>query len=143
MIMDKWDKRFIDLAQFISNWSKDTTQVGAVLSSSKGNDFICTGFNGFPENIQDDSTRLSNRDIKYDLMIHAEINCLRKTSADLTGCTLYTYPLPPCVRCATEIIQRKISRVVSLKCSNPRWIESTEKAKELFKEAKIIFETLD
>lgn len=59
----KWDRRFMEMAQLVSTWSKDpSTKIGAVLVRS--NKIVATGYNGFPSGIVDDK-RLQNRDKKY------------------------------------------------------------------------------
>lgn len=70
-----WDDRFLELATVISSWSKDpSTQVGAVIVDDD-NRVISIGYNGFPKGIKDDH-RLSNRDLKYEMVVHAEANAL-------------------------------------------------------------------
>ena len=52
-----WDKRFLDLAEYISSWSKDTSsKVGAVIVHNKR--IVSTGYNGFPEGYDDDDALL-------------------------------------------------------------------------------------
>ena len=45
---EKWDDRFIELANFVASWSKDpSTQVGAVIANSNTKRVVSMGFNGF------------------------------------------------------------------------------------------------
>jgi dCMP deaminase len=136
--MDKWDKRFLRLASHISNWSKDSsTKCGAVIVKDKK--IIATGYNGFPKNI-DDNDRLNIRTIKYKFIIHAEINALIQAKYDVDGCTIYVAPMCPCVRCAVQLIQSGISRVVTMKLPDVlinRWGKSVKDSKEIFKESGI------
>jgi dCMP deaminase len=135
--MNKWDKRFIDLAEHIATWSKDpSTKVGAVIADNH-NRVVSVGYNGFPRNVADCNERLDDRCEKYDLTIHGEMNAILFANRDLTGCTLYTYPLPPCVRCAAHIIQSGISRVVAPSTDNQRWVDSCNKARSLLEEAGV------
>ena len=137
--MNKWDKRFIDLCQHISTWSRDPrTKVGAVIVD-KNKRVVSLGFNGFPIGIKDDK-RLDDRETKNEIVIHAEINALLFANSNLEGCTLYVWPMPPCIRCAVQIIQSGIKRVVSPICNREHWIESSSKAIELMKEAGINIE---
>lgn len=130
--MDKWDKRFLDLAKLISTWSKDpSTQVGAVLTN--GNEIVCVGYNGFPRGISDDE-RLLDREYKLSIILHAEENVLLKGQA---GDTIYTYPFLPCSRCASKIIQVGIKRVVSYINDNERWRDNFMISEGLFKEAGV------
>ncbi len=120
---NKWDKRFLKLAKEVSDWSKDpSTKVGAVITNGKR--FVCAGFNGFPEGDEDNIEDYNNREIKLSKIIHAENNAIMFATEPLTGCTMYTWPLMPCAHCASMIVQKKFSRVVSVVNDNPRWQES-------------------
>jgi len=136
----KWDIRYLELAGLVGSWSKDpSTKVGAVIVD-KSFRVLSLGFNGFPRGVRDEPQDYLNRDVKYQKILHAEQNAMILCSTNnLTGCTLYVNPLPPCNRCALEIIQRGVERVVSFELSpeNTRWKESTELTKRLLKEAGI------
>ncbi|KKM25536.1 hypothetical protein LCGC14_1593980 [marine sediment metagenome] len=107
-----WDSRYLQLARLVSTWSKDpSTQTGAVITNDKHR-VVSVGFNGFPQKIADDD-RLQNRAVKYEMIIHAEINSLIFAGQSLEGCTLYTYPFLSCSRCASIMIQAGIKRVVA------------------------------
>ena len=131
-----WDNRFLDMAKLVSTWSKDpSTKVGAVIVDPS-NRLISVGYNGFPKGVTDDE-RLFDRDKKYDIIVHAEVNAILFSNKALDGCTMYTSPFQPCPRCAGLIIQSGIRRVVSIVNSNPRWVEDFSTAKQLLLEAKI------
>ena len=134
----KWHKRFIELAEFISNWSKDpSTKVGSVIVD-KYKRIVSTGYNGLPKDIKDTKERYENRDIKYKIILHAEENALAYAKRDLTDCTLYVSGLPPCAHCASLIISAGIKKVVFKKQEIPeRWIESTKLSKTILEEAEI------
>lgn len=134
----KWHKRFLEIAEFISTWSKDpSTKVGAVIAD-KDNRIVSTGYNGFPRGVDDKLTRYNNRDIKLKIILHAEENAISYAKIDLTDCTLYISGLPPCAHCASLIIQSGIKTVVVRKQEIPeRWIESMELSKQILKEAKV------
>jgi len=132
----EWDFRFLELAASISKWSKDpSTKVGAVISD-ENNRVVSVGYNGFPKEIRDDS-RLHDREMKYQIVVHAEINALLFAERSVKGCTLYTWPFMPCSRCASAIIQAGISRVVSVENKEPRWADSFRLAHDMFTEARI------
>lgn len=58
-----WDKRFLDLAEHISTWSKDpSTKVGAVLVNDQ-KIVVGLGYNGFSRGVEDSEWRLNNRDL--------------------------------------------------------------------------------
>ena len=127
----------LDLAQHISSWSKDpSTRVGAVIADDKR--IISLGYNGFPPGIADDE-RLLDREQKYEIIIHAEINAMANAHTDITGCDLYVWPMPPCARCATHIIANRIGRVFYPEGSehHPRWSESVARGVALFNEAGV------
>lgn len=138
-----WDKRFLDLAKEISIWSKDpSTKVGAVIVDDNRR-IVSTGYNGLPRNIMDSFDRLSNRELKYEMIIHAEVNAILYAKQDLTNCTLYTYPFQPCSRCASIVIQSGIKQVVSYVNKEERWKSSFELAIDLFHEAGVNLELLE
>lgn len=102
----------MDLACRWALKSKDpSTRVGAVIAKDK--DFISGGFNGFAKGVKDTVERLGDRDLKYPLTIHAEVNAILFAKCDLKGTTLYCTH-PPCERCAPLICQADISKVVYL-----------------------------
>lgn len=108
----KWDKRFLELARHIASWSKDpSTQVGAVIVDNNRR-IVSTGFNGFPRGVEDSSERLNNREIKYEMVLHAEDNAIISATEPLVGYTIYVWPLGPCSRCAIKLIQCGITRIV-------------------------------
>ena len=52
-MMDKWDKRFMEMANVVSTWSscyRTGRQVGAVITKNKR--ILTTGYNGAPEGIR-------------------------------------------------------------------------------------------
>ncbi|MCP5006875.1 MAG: dCMP deaminase family protein [Planctomycetes bacterium] len=113
--MNKWNKRFIEMAYLVASWSKDpSTQCGAVIIDTS-NRIISTGYNGFPQGTSDDPALYGNRDEKLRRVIHAEKNAILFAKQDLTNCTLYVVPMPPCSQCAGMIIQSGISRVLTVK----------------------------
>lgn len=138
--MNKWDLRFLNLAEHISQWSKDpSTKVGCCIADDK-NRVVSLGYNGFPRGVDDDEALLNDREIKLQRVIHAEPNAILFAKQDLTGCTIYTYPFQPCARCTTIIIQSGIKRVVAPECSDElkeRWKESIEISEQMFKEAGV------
>jgi dCMP deaminase len=110
----KWDWRFLRLARHISDWSKDpSTKVGCVVVGPD-REIRSTGFNGFPRGIEDSDERLSNRELKYPLICHAEENAIMhaaRIGVSLRGCVAYV-TWPPCTRCARSLVQAGVSAVV-------------------------------
>lgn len=137
MNCQKWDLRFLELAKFISSWSLDpSTKVGAVITDTE-NRVVSVGYNGFPKGIKDDD-RLNNREIKYQIVVHGEVNAIMFANKSLENCTLYTYPFEPCPRCAGIIIQSGIKRIVAPYNTIDRWENDFKLSRQLFNEANII-----
>lgn len=138
-MIPKWDQRFLDLAKFYSQWSKDpSTKVGAVITRGKRQ--ISQGYNGFAQNTPDTDYLYEDRDYKYATIIHGEENAIFFAKQDLDGCTLYTYPFIPCSNCAASVIQVGITRVVSYEPSEEklqRWKRSFELSRNLFHRGKV------
>lgn len=137
MLINKWDKRFLEMANLISLWSKDpSTGTGCVIT--KENKIISLGFNGYPKGIKDNSK--DPRNLKLSKTIHAEANAILFASKNLENCTLYVTPIPPCDRCGSLIVQSGIKRVVIGLQQNldiTRWNQSTEIAQDMFIEAGV------
>jgi dCMP deaminase len=137
---NKWHKRFLELAKLVSTWSKDpSTQVGSVIVNDK-NRIVSLGFNGYPRGVKDEG--LDNREVKYLKILHGEINSILFSKQDLTDCTIYVYPLPPCANCTSVIIQSGISKIVVLENQNKtkmleRWSQHNLIAKEMAEEAEV------
>jgi hypothetical protein len=88
MQTEKWDRRFLELAQLVGSWSKDpSTKVGAVIVDAAKR-VRGIGFNGFARGIADANYLLENRNAKLDRIIHAEINAVLNSSKDVDGCML-------------------------------------------------------
>jgi len=134
--ISKWDLRFLALARHISTWSKDpSTQVGAVIA--KGKRIVSVGYNGFPQAVEDND-RLLDRQVKYQLIVHAEVNAiLFADSNSLPNCTLYTYPFMPCPRCCGLILQSQIKNIVTLTNTNPRWTDGFRISRDMLQEAGV------
>ncbi|MEM5877858.1 MAG: dCMP deaminase family protein [Candidatus Aenigmatarchaeota archaeon] len=126
----KWDQRFLKLAKFISEWSKDpSTKVGAVIVDDK-NIILGLGYNGFPRGVPDREDDYLDKKVKYELIVHAEMNAILNSSKNLYNCnaTIYIWPLFPCNECAKAISQSGIKRVVSVKNDkNQKWNMETSK----------------
>jgi len=123
--MDKWDKRFMDLAYSIAEWSscyQKNRKIGAIIVRNKR--ILTTGYNGAPSGIQNCMERKEclrrERDIpsgtrqEICYAIHAEQNAIiqaAKLGVSIEEATLYCTH-QPCVICAKMIINAGIERVV-------------------------------
>lgn len=136
-----WDFRYLKLAKEVAHWSKDpSSKIGAVAVGPKGN-VLAQGYNGFPRGIFDYEDRYENRETKYKLVVHAEMNVIYNATyngVSLDGATLYVAGLPICSECAKGIIQVGIKRVVMEEVEvPPKWEESWHWSKIMFNEAQI------
>jgi len=137
--LTRWDLKGLSAALFFSSWSKDPgTRVGAVVLD-KHHRLVGMGYNGLPMGITDTHQRLHQRDIKLQLTLHAEQNALGAGAiGDIRGSTLYVWPFQPCSRCAAEIIQKGISRVICPRhLEDTKWQESFTLAREILAEAGV------
>jgi dCMP deaminase len=137
----KWNKRWFELVDLVSTWSKDSTKVGAVIIP-KNSDIPIIGWNGFPRKVIDLSERYNDRDTKYKLVVHAEMNAIynaARNNINILDSTLYTTHFP-CNECAKGIVQSGISKIY-FKNENldfwNRWKTSIETSMLIFKEAGI------
>jgi dCMP deaminase len=138
-----WDRYFLDLATSVSKASKDpSTKVGAVIVRPDRT-VASVGYNGFPRGIADTAERLNNREIKYELIVHGEINAMDTAREPLHGYTLYTWPFLTCAKCCLQVIQKGIKRVVAPILDNDRWNDSLLKSQRLYDEAGVTWELVD
>lgn len=138
--LDKWDHRFIRIANEVQSWSKDpSTKCGCVLVKDRR--ILSTGYNGLPANLSDSLTRYQNREYKLATIIHAEKNAIfnaAKNGSTTEGSTAYV-TWPPCSQCASALIQAGVEKVV---CPDPatspeRWMANFKIANELLYEAGV------
>ena len=136
--MADWTARFMDVARLTASWSKDPNEkVGCVLVLDKN--VLAGGFNGFPRGIVDNE-RLNDRDVKLQLIVHAEANAIASAARhghSVKGATAYI-TRPPCTQCAALLIQAGISVVYHLP-GNPlsKWVANHEAACKMLNEARV------
>lgn len=107
----KWTGRFLDLAQHIAQWSKDTTKVGAVAVDPSSKHVLETGYNGIARGVKDLAARME-RPLKYKFMCHAEANLVAHAARSvLSGATVYVTHAP-CCDCAKLLINAGVAKVV-------------------------------
>jgi len=139
-VSSKWNKRYLNLARDIAQWSKDpSTQCGAVVIGESGQ-VLSQGYNGFPRGMDDAEDLYKNRDIKYERIVHAEMNAIYNASrsgVSLEGAIAYIHGLPCCHECAKALIQVGIKEVVMNESSNIRWNDSCGKGMDFLKEAGV------
>lgn len=142
-----WDEYFTKLCIATSKKSKDpSTKVGAIIVGSH-HEIRSSGWNGFPRGVDDNSARYANRELKYKLVVHGELNAICNANLagiSLEGCILYVYPFFPCNECAKAIIQVGIKEVVTISEKPPiGWEENVAIAKMMFDEAGIKYRLID
>ena len=123
--MDKWDARFMELADEIATWAscyKPDRKVGAVIVKNKR--IVTTGYNGAPAGIRTCVERgeclrqklgiPSGTRAELCYAVHAEQNAIiqaARLGSSIDGATLYCTH-QPCVLCAKMIVNAGIRRVV-------------------------------
>ena len=123
--MDKWDKRFMEVARLVSSWAscyQQERKIGAVIVKEKR--IMTTGYNGAPEGVKTCVERgeyLRKRlgiesGTRHELCyaIHAEQNAIiqaAKLGVSIEGATLYCTH-QPCIICAKMIVNSGIGRIV-------------------------------
>ena len=123
--MDKWDIRFIELAEYIGSWSscyQENRQVGAVIVKDKR--VLATGYNGAPSGVQSCKDKKeclrkklnipsgTRHEICY--AVHAEQNAIcqaAKMGLSVDGATIYVTH-QPCTICTKMIINAGIKKVI-------------------------------
>lgn len=141
---EKWQKRFMELAHLIATWSKDSTKVGAVLVTYDCK-IIGQGYNG-PIASVDDSI-ITNRDIKINHTIHAEVNAIMDAAKlnNLSREVTYLFVTHPiCIECAKLAAQFNINTIYCKETDdsdfNNRWDNSS--ALEVLKNSKVNYKLI-
>ena len=124
-LFDKWDKRFMEVANLVATWSscyQENRQVGAVIARDKR--ILTTGYNGASSGVESCKERGyclrrqqnipsgTRHEVCY--ATHAEQNAIiqaARLGLSVEGATLYCTH-QPCVICAKMIINSGIKRIV-------------------------------
>lgn len=105
----KTNEYFMNIAQAVALKSKDpSTQVGSLIIDND-NRIVSTGYNGFVAGC-DEQFMTQNRPMKYQLVIHSELNTLLYARRDVRGFKLFTTH-GPCANCLKHILQAGIREV--------------------------------
>src|ERR1035437_1360710 len=113
--MTDWNKRFMNLAEHISLWSKDPkVKVGAIIVDEDRN-IKSEGYNGQPIKCNDNDVSRHVKPKKLLYFVHSEINaiCYCAKSGISTKNTIMYVTLYPCSDCCKAIIQSSIKKVVT------------------------------
>ena len=135
---DRWQSRFLALAEHVAAWSRDpSSKVGAVIVRPDKS-IASIGFNGFARGVEDDPARLLDRDQKLLYTLHAELNAILAAKTPLDGCSLFVWPFQPCAQCAAAIIQAGIINVFCPPSEPGRWASSFHAARTMFRESGVV-----
>jgi dCMP deaminase len=119
--------------------------VGCVVVRDRA--IISTGYNGFPEGVEDTPERYNNRELKYRYTVHAEQNAVynaAKRGVALDGAQMFVNGLPCCHECAKAVIQSGISKVwMRHGPMLDKWRESWADTQVLFTEAGVEYECVE
>lgn len=123
--MDKWDKRFIDMAEVVGSWSscyQENRHVGAVIIKDKR--VLATGYNGAPAGVKSckDKGECLRKKLnipsgtRHELCfaVHAEQNAIAQAARfgiSVEGATIYVTH-QPCTICTKMIINSGIKKVI-------------------------------
>ena len=123
--MDKWDARFMEMAEVIAGWAscyQQDRKIGAVIVKDKR--VMTTGYNGAPAGVKTCVERGECLRKKLGIpsgtrhemcyAVHAEQNAIiqaAKLGVSIDGATLYCTH-QPCILCAKMICNSGITRVV-------------------------------
>lgn len=123
--MNKWDKRFIEMAEVVGSWSscyQQGRQVGAVIVKDKR--VLATGYNGAPSGVKSCKDKGECLRKKLNIpsgtrhevcfAVHAEQNAIcqaAKLGLSVEGATIYVTH-QPCTICTKMIINSGIKKVI-------------------------------
>ena len=142
MALEKWDQRFLDIAELASAWSKDpNAKVGAVIVDTQGQ-VASVGYNGFPKMVEDSAERYHNQAEKLEMVVHAEQNAILGAGTRARGGTAYVFGKPVCARCAGSLIQAGVVRVIATEPqqgTDSKWDASGRLGRQMMNEAKVAF----
>lgn len=129
-----------------------STRVGAVLVDRRGGK-IASGHNRFPTGVAETHDRLTDRETKLSLTVHAEMAAIieaARQGSDPAGSILYLAALdrggnilglPPCVNCTIHCIEAGIREIVWPDAGQvpDRWRHEIDRSLALLDEAGVIF----
>lgn len=134
--MSGWNRYLFGFAEHAATKSKDTTQVGAVLTLE--NRVLLTAFNGPPRGVEDRPDR-RERPQKYFFAAHGEQNLIAfaaRSGIRTEGCTVFVTHAP-CAACARTLIQAGIAEIVHGDGTTSMPAEEFAAAREMLSEAGV------
>ena len=139
--MADWDSRFMHLAEFVSDWSKDrSAKVGCVIVGPD-HEVRAIGYNGFPRGCDDHKEDRHERPLKYQWTEHAERNAVfnaARCGTSLKDCVAYI-PWYPCADCARSLVQSGVKTIVAVEPNwdDERWGKDFRVVKDLLSESGV------
>ena len=137
--------RLNEAYQYANETSPDpSTKNGAVLIGRDGS-ILTYGVNRFPTGVAETESRLTDKETKYRLVVHAENGAVFNAARHgkiVNGATLYC-PFYACSECAKAIVQSGIIRVVghaqlmALASAHTTWVKSITDAWDVLHEAGV------
>ena len=144
--LDKWERKWVEIAEYFSQWSKDTTKIGAVIVDNDWNDLVSFGYNGIPRGVNDNLPERYVRENgeKYFWAAHGERNAIynaARRGISVKDHTMYLNCYIPCSGCGIAIIQSGIRKVYCKNqdtTGNPdKWSKEAEVTKQMFQESGV------
>ena len=106
---DSWKEYYLDIAKAVAKKSKDpSSKVGSVIVDQE-NRIVSQGYNGFIAGC-DESKMTWDRPMKYNLVIHSEINSILHARRDLKNCEMVVTDMP-CDNCLKTALQAGIRTI--------------------------------
>lgn len=135
--LDKKTKFILTAVALADIWSKDPSSKVCAIAVGESPNLVAFGYNGFPPNIADTEARLTNRDMKLKLTIHAEDNALRNAWFKVKELYVTHHP---CLDCTMGIIAERTVERIYYKYNRDyeeRWADSILESRALLMEAGI------
>lgn len=145
--MKSFEKKFLNLSNHISEWSKDKSVGVCAIITSKDNRILSIGYNGFPSKCNDSIEKRHLKPVKYLWTEHAERNAIynaARNGVNISKSTIYLNWFP-CADCARAIIQSGITKIVCYPpdINHEKWGEHFIVAKKMFKECKVLIKYIN
>lgn len=107
---DEWHRHWMSLALTTAKLSKDpSTKCGAVIVTLN-NKQCSVGYNGPPSGFDDSESDWNSREVKYEMVIHAEENAILNCPFPKDECKIYVSHRP-CHKCMIRIMQVGIKEI--------------------------------
>ncbi len=106
-----WDEYFLKIAETVALKSKDPSTKCGCIVVDQNRRIVSTGYNGLIQGADESKLTMTERPMKYHMVVHAEMNAALFARRDLTGCTVYCN-FATCDNCLKHCLQAGIKRFV-------------------------------